>query len=317
MLEFNRPNINVDMNDAGNIGTVTMEPLERGYGTTIGNSLRRVMLASLPGTAVVSIKINNGSVLHEFSTVPGVKEDVCEIVLNVKQIKAKLHTDTMKTAYIDVSGPCEITAGDIVCDTDLEIIDRDVHIATLSDDESFNMELTFTNGRGYVANDTNKQRYNNGELGRIYVDSIFTPTIAVNYNVTNTRVGSVTDFEKLTLDIKTNGVVTVKEAVVIASDILNSHYSMFKELSETDNNNVTLVGPKENERIKILSTCIEELELSVRSYNCLKRAGINTIEDLTSRTENEMHKIRNLGLKSLNEIKNILKDKGLGFKEEE
>lgn len=316
MLEFNRPNINVEMNDNGSIGTVTMEPLERGYGTTIGNSLRRVMLASLPGTAVVSIKINNGNVLHEFSAVPGVREDVCEIILNVKKITAKLHTDTIKTAYIDVSGPCEITAGDIICDSDLEIVDRNVHIATLSEGENFCMELTFTNGRGYVSNDTNKQRYHSGEIGRIYVDSIFTPTIAVNYNVTNTRVGSVTDFEKLTLDVRTNGVVNVKEAVVIASDILDNHYSMFKELSETDNI-VKLVGIEEDEKTKVLSICIEELELSVRSYNCLKRAGINTIEDLTSRTENQMHKIRNLGLKSLNEIKNILKDKDLGFKEEE
>lgn len=319
MLEFNRPNINVEMNDDGSIGTVTIEPLERGYGTTIGNSLRRVMLASLPGTAVVSIKINNGDVLHEFSTVPGVREDVCEIVLNVKKITAKLHTYTTKTAYIDVSGPCEITAGDIICDSDLEIVDRNVHIATLSEDENFCMELTFANGRGYVSNDINKQRYHNGEIGRIYVDSIFTPTFAVNYNVTNTRVGSITDFERLTLDVKTNGIVNIKEAVVIASDILDNHYSIFKELSEhcDDNNKVALVGAKEDEWAKVLSICIEELELSVRSYNCLKRAGINTIEDLTSRTEDEMHKIRNLGLKSLNEIKNILKEKGLGFKEEE
>lgn len=319
MLEFNKPNINVEMNDDGTIGTVTMEPLERGYGTTIGNSLRRVMLASLPGTAVISIKINNGSILHEFSTVPGVREDVCEIVLNVKKITAKLHTDTMKTAYIDVSGPCEITAGDIICDSDLEIVDRAVHIATLSEGENFCMELVFANGRGYVTNDTNKQRYHTGEIGRIYVDSIFTPTVSVNYNVTNTRVGSITDFERLILDIKTNGVVSVKEAVVIASDILDNHYSIFKEFSEQydDINKVALVGAKEDEHAKVLSICIEELELSVRSYNCLKRANINTIEDLISRTENEMHKIRNLGLKSLNEIRNILKDKGLGFKEEE
>lgn len=317
MLEFNRPNIDIEMNENGTVGTVTMEPLERGYGTTIGNSLRRVMLASLPGTAVVSIKINHGTVLHEFSTVPGVKEDVCEIVLNVKKIKAKLHTESMKTAYIDASGPCEITAGDIVCDTDLEIIDRDVHIATLSEGENFFMELAFTNGRGYVANDTNKKKFDNGEIGRIYVDSIFTPTVAVNYNVTNTRVGSVTDFEKLSLDIKTNGVVTPKEAVIIASDILNNHYSMFIELSETEDNKVALVGTKEDEKAKVLSIRIEELDLTVRSYNCLKRAGINTVEDLTGKTENEMMKIRNLGLKSFKEIKDILESKGLGFKEEE
>lgn len=317
MLEFNRPNIDIEMNENGTVGTVTMEPLERGYGTTIGNSLRRVMLSSLPGTAVVSIKINNGTVLHEFSTVPGVGEDVCEIVLNVKGIKAKLHTDSMKTAYIDASGPCEIKAGDIICDSDLEIIDNDVHIATLSEGENFYMELVFTNGRGYVANDTNKQRYDDGQIGRIYVDSIFTPTVAVNYNVTNTRVGSVTDFEKLTMDIKTNGVVSVKEAVVIASDILGNHYSMFSELSETDTNKVSLVGTKEDEKVKILSICIEELEMTVRSFNCLKRAGIDTISDLTSKTEAEMLKIRNLGAKSFYEIKSILESKGLGFAEEE
>lgn len=317
MLEFNRPNIEIEMNESGTVGTVTMAPLERGYGTTIGNSLRRVMLASLPGTAVVSIKINHGTVLHEFSTVPGVKEDVCEIVLNVKKIKAKLHTESMKTAYIDASGPCEITAGDIVCDTDLEIIDRDVHIATLSEGENFFIELVFNNGRGYVSNDINKQKYDTGEISRIYVDSIFTPTVSVNYNVTNTRVGSVTDFEKLSLDIKTNGVVTPKEAVIIASDILNSHYSMFSELSESENNKVSLVGTHEDEKVKTLSICIEELDLTVRSYNCLKRAGINTVKDLTGKTENEIMKIRNLGMKSFKEIKDILEGKGLGFKEEE
>ena len=315
MLEFNKPDVNVEMNDVGDVGTVTIEPLEKGYGNTIGNSLRRVMLASLPGTAVVSIKINNGSVLHEFSTVPGVREDVCEIILNVKKITANLHTDTMKTAYIDVSGPCEITSGDIICDSDLEIVDRNVHIATLSEGESFCMELTFTNGRGYVSNDTNKQRYYTGEIGRIYVDSIFTPTIAVNYNVVNTRVGSITDFEKLILDVRTNGVINVKEAVAIASNILDNHYSVFKELSDTGNE-VKLVGIEEDEKAKALSIPIEELDLTVRSYNCLKRAGINTIEDLINRTENEMYKIRNLGLKSFDEIKAILESKGLGFKEE-
>lgn len=316
MLEFNKPNITIEMNNDGTCGTMIMEPLERGYGTTIGNSLRRVMLASLPGTAVVSIKINNGSILHEFSTVPGVKEDVCEIVLNVKRITAKLYCDTLKTAYIDVTGPCEIKAGDIICDSDLEIVDSDVHIATLSEGECFSMELVFSNGRGYVANDTNKIRYNDGHIGRIYVDSIFTPTVAVNYNVTNTRVGSITDFEKLTLDVKTNGVLNAEEAIVLASNILNKHYSMLGEYAETDKE-VKLVGAKEDEKVKILSICIEELDLSVRSFNCLKRAGIDTISDLTSRTEADMMKIRNLGVRSFNEIKTILQQKGLAFAEEE
>ena len=316
MLEFLKPNIDVNMSADGTQGTVIIEPLERGYGTTIGNSLRRVMLASLPGTAVISIKINNGAILHEFSTVPCVKEDVCEIVLNVKQIKAKLRSDALKTAYIDASGPCEITAADIICDSELEVIDKDVHIATLSEDEKFNMELVFSNGRGYVSNDTNKKKHNDGQIGRIYVDSIYTPTVAVNYNVENTRVGSVTDYERLLIDVKTNGVVNVKEAIVTASDILNKHYSMFDELSD-DRIPINLKGTDENEYVKKLSICIEELDLSVRSYNCLKRAGINTIEDLTNKTESQMLKIRNLGMKSFKEIKNILEEKGLGFLEEE
>jgi len=315
MIELIRPGISVDMSDDGTYGTVIIEPLEKGYGTTIGNSLRRVMLSSLSGTAVVSIKINGGEPIHEFSTVRGVKEDVCEIVLNVKQIKAKLNTDGLKTAYIDVNGPCKITTANIVCDTELEIIDKNVHLATLSDGEHFTMELVFSNGRGYVAAHTNKAKYNDGNLGSIYVDSIYTPAIAVRYSVENTRVESVTDYERLVLDVKTNGVVNVKEAVKTASDILNSHFMVFDEL-DADKIPVKLMCTEEDEISKKLSIHIEELELSVRSYNCLKRSGINTLEDLTTKTESQMLMIRNLGMKSFKEIKELLEEKGLGFAEE-
>ena len=315
MIELIRPSVRVDMSDDGAEGTVVIEPLEKGYGTTIGNSLRRVMLSSLAGTAAVSIKINNGAVLHEFSTVRGIKEDVCEIVLNVKQIRARLRTDGLKTARIDVGGPCKITSGDIVCDPELEITDKSVHIATLSEGERFVMELVFSNGRGYVAAHTNKSKYYDGDPGRIYVDSIYTPALAVRYSVENKRVGDVTDFESLVMDVKTNGVVNVKEAVKTASDILNSHFMIFNEL-EADKMPIMLRCTEEDEIARKLSMPIEELELSVRSYNCLKRSGIDTLEDLTVKTESQMLKIRNLGLKSFKEIKDLLEEKGLCFAEE-
>lgn len=320
MIEIEKPNISVDnLSEDGKSGTFTVEPLERGYGTTLGNSLRRVLLSSLPGVAVVSIKIAGGGkdVLHEISTVPGVKEDVCEIVLNVKGITARLHSSTPKTVYIDVTGTKDVCAGDIVCDDELEILNPEHHLATVSEGVRFHMELTFDHGRGYVSQDKNNQIYSAGQLGVIFVDSIFTPVYNVNYEVDNTRVGNSIDYDKLTLNVLTNGTISAKEAVSLAAKILNEHLNLFVELSDEAKRAEIMVEREETKKEKVLEMTIEELDLSVRSFNCLKRAGIDTVEDLTSKTEEDMIKVRNLGKKSLEEVIQKLHSLGLTLRREE
>ena len=322
MIEIERPNIaTVDMSEDGSYGKFVIEPLERGFGTTLGNSLRRVLLSSLPGVAVTNIKIDG--VLHEISTITGVKEDVCEIVLNVKGITAKLHGDSAKMAVIDVTGPCVVTAGDINQDADLEILNPDHHIATLGENVRFYMELTFDHGRGYVSQDKNKQIYtqvNQGAsapIGTIFTDSIYTPVYNVNYTVENTRVGSNTDYDKLTLEVLTNGTISAKEAISLGAKILNEHLNLFVDLSDEAKNAEIMVEREETIKEKVLEMTIEELDMSVRSFNCLKRAGIDTVEDLTNRTEEDMIKVRNLGKKSLEEVILKLHSLGLELKKEE
>ena len=323
MIEIEKPNItSVDLSEDGKFGTFIVEPLERGYGTTLGNSLRRVLLSSLPGVAVTSIKIDG--VLHEFSTIPGVKEDVTEIVLNVKGITAKLHTNSPKTVVIDVVGEQVVTAGDIKQDTDIEILNPAHHIATVAAGERFYMELTFDSGRGYVSQERNKQIHTallgasvSAPIGTIYTDSIYTPVYNVRYTVDSTRVGTVADFDKLTLEIETNGTLSAKEAVSLGAKILNEHLNLFVDLSEDARNESIMVEREETIKEKVLEMTIEELDMSVRSFNCLKRAGIDTVEDLTNRTEEDMIKVRNLGKKSLEEVIQKLASLGLTLKKEE
>ena len=322
MIEIEKPNITtVNLSDDGRNGKFIVEPLERGYGVTLGNSLRRVLLSSLPGVAVTNIKIDG--VLHEISTITGVKEDVCEIVLNVKGITAKLHGDSAKMAVIDMTGPCVVTAGDINQDADLEILNPDHHIATLGENVRFYMELTFDHGRGYVSQDKNKQIYtqvNQGAsapIGTIFTDSIYTPVYNVNYTVENTRVGSNTDYDKLTLEVLTNGTISAKEAISLGAKILNEHLNLFVDLSDEAKNAEIMVEREETIKEKVLEMTIEELDMSVRSFNCLKRAGIDTVEDLTNRTEEDMIKDRNLGKKSLEEVILKLHSLGLELKKEE
>ncbi len=316
MIEMiEKPNIvTEELTDDGKHGVFVVEPLERGYGTTLGNSLRRVLLSSLPGVAAYSIKIDG--VLHEISTVPGVKEDVPEIVLNVKGIIARLNTDGPKTVLIDMTGPCEVTAGNIRADADIEILNPELHIATLSEGARFYMEISFDRGRGYVSQDKNKQ-LNSPIIGVIYTDSIYTPVYNVNYTVDKTRVGSVTDYDKLTLDVTTNGVISAREAVSLGAKILNEHLNLFANLSEDTRGTQLMVESKETVKEKVLEMTIEELDMSVRSFNCLKRAGINTVEDLISKTEDDMIKVRNLGKKSLEEVIAKLHSLGLDLKHEE
>ncbi|MBQ8288477.1 MAG: DNA-directed RNA polymerase subunit alpha [Clostridia bacterium] len=316
MIEMiEKPNIVTEfLSDDGKVGKFIVEPLERGYGTTLGNSLRRVLLSSLPGVAVVSIKIDG--VLHEISTIPGVKEDVPEIVLNVKGIVAKLYSENAKTVLIDMTGPCTVTAGDIKADAEIEILNPDQHIATLSENARFYMELTFDHGRGYVSQDKNKQN-NSPVIGLIYTDSIYTPVYNVSYKVENTRVGNITDYDKLTLEVLTNGVISAKEAVSLGAKILNEHLNLFANLSEETRGTQIMVEREETVKEKILEMTIEELDMSVRSFNCLKRAGINTVEDLTNKTEEDMIKVRNLGKKSLEEVIAKLHSLGLDLKREE
>jgi len=315
MIEIEKPNITtVKLSEDGRSGKFIVEPLERGYGTTLGNSLRRVLLSSLPGVAVVSIKIDG--VLHEISTIPGVKEDVTEIVLNVKGIIAKLFSPSRKTVIIDVTGPGEVTAGSIKPDSDIEILNPTHHIATLSDNVRFYMELTFDHGRGYVSQDKNKQN-NPPQIGVIYTDSIFTPVYNVNYTVENTRVGNITDYDKLTLDVLTNGTITAKEAISLGAKILNEHLNLFVNLSDDAKKAEIMVERQETIKEKVLEMTIEELDMSVRSFNCLKRAGIDTVEDLTKRTEADMMKVRNLGKKSLEEVRQKLQALGLDLKKED
>lgn len=312
MFDFEKPNIEIDeISEDKKYGKFVVEPLERGYGTTLGNSLRRIMLSSLPGAAVSQVKIDG--VLHEFSSIPGVKEDVTEIIMNIKSLSIKNNSDSneAKVAYIEFEGEGLITAADIQADPDIEIMNLEQPIATLSGgaDSKFYMELTITKGRGYVSADKNK----NEELpiGVIAVDSIYTPVERVNLSVENTRVGQITDFDKLTLDVFTNGTLAPDEAVSLAAKVLSEHLNLFIDLSENAKTAEIMVEKEDNEKEKVLEMNIDELELSVRSYNCLKRAGINTVEELCNRTSEDMMKVRNLGRKSLEEVLAKLKELGL------
>ena len=312
MFDFEKPNIEIaEISEDKKYGKFVVEPLERGYGTTLGNSLRRIMLSSLPGAAVIQVKIDG--VLHEFSSIAGVKEDVTEIIMNIKSLAIKNNSDNneVKTAYIEFEGEGVITAADIQADTDIEILNPDQVIATLSGgaDSKFYMELTITKGRGYVSAEKNKKE--DLPISVIAVDSIYTPVERVNMSVENTRVGQVTDFDKLTLDVYTNGTLAPDEAVSLAAKVLSEHLNLFIDLSENARTAEIMVEKEDNEKEKVLEMNIDELELSVRSYNCLKRAGINTVEELCNRTSEDMMKVRNLGRKSLEEVLAKLKELGL------
>ena len=310
MVEIEKPRIEcMDSAEDASYGKYVIEPLERGYGTTLGNSLRRVLLSSLPGTAATSIKI--AGVQHEFSTIPGVKEDVTEIVLNVKKIIARLHCQGVKTVFIDATGEREVTAGDIKADGEVEILNPEQHICTLGPDASFNMEITLSHGRGYVSSDKNKSA--TMPIGTIAVDSIYTPVYKVNYTVENTRVGNMTDYDKLTLEVWTDSTISARDAVSLGAKILSDHLSLFTALSETVASKPTMSEKPETHRDKVLELTIEELDLSVRSFNCLKRANINNVEDLISRTGEDMMKVRNMGRKSLEEVQNKLAMMGLSL----
>ena len=310
MVEIEKPRIEcMDSPEDGSYGKYVVEPLERGYGTTLGNSLRRILLSSLPGTAATSIKI--AGVQHEFSTIPGVKEDVTEIVLNVKKIIARLHCQGTKTVFIDATGEREVTAGDIKADGEVEILNPDLHICSLGPDATFNMEITLSHGRGYVSSDKNKTP--NMPIGTIAVDSIYTPVYKVNYTVENTRVGNMTDYDKLTLEVWTDSTISARDAVSLGAKILSDHLSLFTDLSDTVANKPTMAEKPETHRDKVLEMTIEELDLSVRSFNCLKRANINNVEDLISRTGEDMMKVRNMGRKSLEEVQNKLAMMGLSL----
>ncbi|MBQ9757621.1 MAG: DNA-directed RNA polymerase subunit alpha [Clostridia bacterium] len=300
MIEIEKPRVEcVHVSEDESYGKFVVEPLERGYGTTLGNSLRRILLSSLPGVAVNSVKIDG--ILHEFSTIPGVSEDVTEIILNIKKLAIKLHSDGPKTIYINHEGAGEICARDIKCDSDVEIINGDLHIAKLNEDAKLFMEIVIDKGRGYVSADRNKQLLQ-PVIGVIPVDSIYTPVMKVNYTVENTRVGQITDYDKLTLEVWTDGTINPPDAVSLGAKILNEHLNLFIDLSESAKNAEIMIEKEESKKEKVLETTIEELDLSVRSYNCLKRAGINTVQDLTNRSENDMMKVRNLGRKSLEEV---------------
>ena len=318
MVVFNKPKIEIaEISEDKKYGKFVVEPLERGYGTTLGNSLRRIMLSSLPGAAVSQVKIDG--VLHEFSSIPGVKEDVTEIIMNIKSLAIKNNSDSeeAKVAYIDFEGEGVVTAADIQCDPDIEILNPEVVIAHLNGgaDSKLYMELTITKGRGYVSSDKNK----NEELpiGVIAVDSIYTPVERVNLKVENTRVGQVTDYDKLTLDVYTNGTLAPDEAVSLAAKVLSEHLSLFIDLSENAKSAEIMVETESDEKEKVLEMNIDELELSVRSYNCLKRAGINTVAELCNRTSDDMMKVRNLGRKSLEEVLAKLKELGLELNQSE
>ena len=311
-----------EINEDGSEGEFVAEPLERGYGITLGNSLRRILLSSLKGYAVTSVKIQD--VKHEISVVPGAKEDVPEIILNVKGIIAKLHVDGPKTVYIDVTGPKLVTAGDITPDAELTILNPEHHICTVAENARFYMEITFDEGRGYVPSDVNKQVYlaeagvNVGApIGLIFVDSIFTPVYKVEYNVENTRVGNITDYDKLTIKVKTNGTISAKEAISLAAKVLNEHLKLFIDMSDEAKKAEVMVERAEVKKEKVLEMTIDDLDLSVRSFNCLKRAGINTVEDLIQRTEDDMMKVRNLGRKSLEEVVQKLSSLNLSLKKDE
>ena len=310
MIEIEKPKIETEiLSEDGTHGKFVVEPLERGFGTTLGNSLRRVLLSSLPGVAATSIKIDG--VVHEFSTVPGVKEDVTEIVLNIKGLIANLHCDGPKTVEISAEGPCNVTAGSIHCDSEVEILNPDMHIATLSDGAKLSMEITLDRGRGYISADRNKAKMVTNVIGELPIDSIYTPVLKVNYNVEPTRVGQSIDFDKLNLEVWTNSIISAQEAVSLAAKILTEHLNLFVDLSDAGSNTEIMVEKDDKGKEKVLEMTIEELDLSVRSFNCLKRAGINTVEDLINKSEEEMMKVRNLGRKSLEEV--IWKMNSLGF----
>ncbi|MBR2338905.1 MAG: DNA-directed RNA polymerase subunit alpha [Clostridia bacterium] len=316
MIEIEKPRIEaLDLAADGTYGKFVVEPLERGYGTTLGNSLRRVLLSSLPGVAVTSVKIDG--VLHEFSTVEGVKEDVTEIILNIKNLILKINGDGPKVVYVEAEGPCEVTAGSIKCDSEVEILQPDTHIATLGEGGKLFMEITLDKGRGYVPAERNKQ-IAKPVIGVIPVDSIYTPVVKVNYTVSNTRVGQITDYDKLALEVWTNGTITAQEAVSLAAKIITEHLQLFVDLSgETYAGDSIMVEKDDKGKEKALEMTIEELDLSVRSFNCLKRAGINTVEDLINKTEDDMMKVRNLGRKSLEEVINKLASLGFSLRDEE
>lgn len=314
MIEFEKPNIHkVEKTDS--YGKFVVEPLERGYGTTLGNSLRRVLLASLPGAAITSIQIDG--VLHEFSTVEGVTEDVTQIILNLKKVSLKLNSEEQKDLEIDVKGPAEVTAGDIQGDGEVEVLNPDLYIATVADGAELHIKMTADKGRGYLSANDNKARMDDLAIGVLPIDSIYTPIERVNYTVENARVGQRNDYDKLTLDVWTDGSLTPTEAVSLGAKILTEHLAMFVNLTEEAQNAQVMVEKEETHKEKMLEMTIEELDLSVRSYNCLKRAGINTVKELTDRTEADMMKVRNLGQKSLEEIKLKLNDLGVSFRQDD
>lgn len=314
MLEIEKPVIDVlELSENKDYGKFVVEPLERGYGTTLGNSLRRVLLSSLPGAAVSSIKIED--VLHEFSTIPGVLEDVPELILNIKGLAAKIHTDEPVTITIDVEGPQEVTAGDIVTGLDVEMIDEDYYIATVNENGKLNVEMQISKGRGYVSSEKNKD--DEAPVGTIAIDSSYTPVTKANYNVTNTRVGQITDYDRLEIEVWTNSTIDADEAISLGAKILTEHLDLFIGLTDHVNDVEIMVEKEEDEKEKVLEMTVEELDLSVRSYNCLKRAAINTVEELTEKTEDDMMKVRNLGKKSLEEIENKLDELGLSLKDNE
>ena len=315
MIEIEKPQIEcIETPGDASYGKYVIEPLERGYGTTLGNALRRIMLSSLPGTAATSIKI--AGVQHEFSTIPGVKEDVTEIVLNVKNLLTKLYCEGGKTVFIEATGPCEVTAGDIKSDGEVEVLNPELHLATLDVGATLSMEITLSHGRGYVSADRNKALRPN-VIGVIPIDSIYTPVYKVNYTVESTRVGASSDYDKLTLEVWTDTTITARDAVSLGAKILCDHFALFTDLSDTLGDKSTVVEKAADSKDKMLELTIEELDLSVRSFNCLKRANINTVEDLISKTEDEMMKVRNLGRKSLEDVINKLAMMGLSLASED
>ena len=315
MIEIEKPQIEcIETPGDASYGKYVIEPLERGYGMTLGNALRRILLSSLPGTAATSIKI--AGVQHEFSTIPGVKEDVTEIVLNVKNLLTKLHCEGAKTVFIEAAGPCEVTAGDIKSDGEVEVLNPELHLATLDVGATLSMEITLSHGRGYVSADRNKAMRPN-VIGVIPIDSIYSPVYKVNFSVENTRVGASSDYDKLTLEAWTDGTITARDAVSLGAKILCDHFALFTDLSDTLGDKSTVVEKATDSKDKMLELTIEELDLSVRSFNCLKRANINTVEDLISKTEDEMMKVRNLGRKSLEEVINKLAMMGLSLASED
>lgn len=314
MIEIEKPEITtIEVSEDDKFGKIVIEPLERGYGTTLGNSLRRILLSSLPGSAITSIQID--SVLHEFQTIDGVTEDVGAIILNLKQLAVKLHTEEDKVIELNVSGPKTVTAADIIHDNEVQILNPDLYICTIAEDAELKIQMNVSNGRGYVRSEHNKQT--DMPIGVLPIDSIYTPIKKVNYTVENTRIGQRNVYDKLTMDIWTDGSISPEASLSLSAKILIEHLDVFMNLSEDAREVEIMVEKEESEKEKVLVMTIEELDLSVRSYNCLKRAGINTIQELTNKTESEMMKVRNLGRKSLNEVKGKLSDLGLGLRNDE